>query len=835
MSLPNHYVPQVAEPRLQALWEQAGVYHYSAADDRPVYSIDTPPPTVSGKLHLGHTYSYTHADIFARYHRMRGENVFYPMGFDDNGLPTERLVEKMLGATAQEIGRQSFIEKCLQTSQQAESDYKALWQRLGLSIDWRYTYRTIDNCSQRIAQWSFLDLYHKGLIYRQDAPSIWCPECHTAIAQADVDDLERDSELITMAFHLESGGKLPIATTRPELLPACVAIFVHPGDKRFEDIIGQQVKVPLFDQVVTVLEDPAANPEIGTGAVMCCTFGDTIDKFWWYTHNLPHVEAIDRQGNLTKAASDYAGMPVSKARREIITSLELAGYVLDRESKSQIVPVHERCDTPIEFIMSQQWFIRLLDYKDKLIAAGEKIDWYPEHTKARYISWVENLAWDWCISRQRYYGIPFPLWYCQECDEISLAKEDQLPVDPVRDQPREPCKCGSKKFIPDEDILDTWATSSMSPQIVGQWCCDGPTKESQLYQQVYPFTLRPQAHEIIRTWAFYTITKSHFHFNQPPWKDAAISGWGIAGEGLGKISKSRGGGPIPPLEMINRYSADAVRYWASSTSLGKDAVISEDKIKMGAKLITKLWNVFRFSHRFLVGYHPPHEKPTQTEEDPPPLYQNLSPADRWILSRAQRLIRRVTYSLEKYEYAAAKSEVENFFWGELTDNYLEMCKQRLYGEDPLEGITARFTLDKLLLTTIKLFSPFLPYITETIYQELYSGKEPYNPNDFISIHCTTWPIPNPELEDDFAEDVGRILVEIATSVRRFKSKNGIALGKEIQSLHLATNNKFAPHLERARSDIMSITRAREIKISEEIDPSLSIILDTQEIKVALEV
>ena len=828
MPLAKRYDPKKIEPQIQVFWEGAGIYRYAPGDERPVFSIDTPPPTVSGNLHLGHTYSYTHADVFARFHRMRGENVFYPMGFDDNGLPTERLVESQLGITATEIGRSAFIEKCLQVSEELEQDYKNLWQRLGLSIDWDYTYRTIDECSRKTSQRSFIELFQEGLVYRQEAPTIWCPTCRTGIAQADVDDLERESQLVTLAFHLENGEVLPIATTRPELLPACVAIFVHPGDERYQNIFGQQVSVPIFDQQVTVLQDPMADPEKGSGAVMCCTFGDTVDKHWWYTHQLDHVNAIDQQGNLTEVAGDFAGLSVKKARQAILDTLDQQGFVLDRQPTTQIVPVHERCDTPVEYIMSQQWFIRLLDFKEEMLAAGDQIKWYPAYMKARYLTWVENLAWDWCISRQRYFGVPFPLWYCQECGEVILAEIEQLPVDPSEDHPNEPCSCGSRKFKPDEDILDTWATSSMSPQIVGRWLCD-----DDLYQQVYPFSLRPQAHEIIRTWAFYTIAKSYFHFKQVPWNAVAISGWGIAGEGMGKISKSRGGGPSPPLEMIDRYSADAVRYWATSTSLGKDAVISEEKIQIGTKLTTKLWNVARFSERFLEDFDASHgvDKYSIAGTNA----EHLSPADRWILSRSQRLVRRVTQLLEKYDYAAAKSEIENFFWRELADNYLEMCKQRLYGEDQVQRQAARAALYHLLLTTIKLLAPFLPYVTEAIFQGIFVKFEPSLSEDVHSIHTSSWPEVNNNLEDDFAELVGATLVEIAVSVRRFKSENGMALGTDIQRLQLCTDDdQLAAQLERASSDLISITRAREIDIGDQLDQTLTILLDTGKIKAAIE-
>lgn len=833
MPLPKKYVTNVAEPGLVDIWNLAGVYKFNHHDQRPVYSIDTPPPTVSGKLHLGHTYSYTHTDIFARYWRMRERNVFYPMGYDDNGLPTERLVEKLLGQTAAEIGRQAFIEQCLQVSQQAEGEYQDLWQRLGLSIDWRYTYRTIDDCARRNSQLSFINLFRKDLVYRTEEPTIWCPECQTAFAQADVNDRERESEMVTLAFTLENGDTLPIATTRPELLPACVAIFVHPNDERFLELVGKRARVPLFAQQVTIFEDQFADPEKGTGAVMCCTFGDTTDKYWWHTYQLEHINAIDRQGKLTDVGGEFTGMPVADARQAIKGRLQAEGYLLDRQLAPQNVPVHERCDTPIELIMSQQWFIRLLDFKDELSALADEINWHPAHMKHRYQSWVENLAWDWCISRQRYYGVPFPLWYCQGCREVVLAEEEQLPVDPLEDIPSQACQCGSTDFIPERDIFDTWATSSLSPQIVGQWGCDETAPENSLYNQLFPFSLRPQAHEIIRTWAFYTIAKSHYHFDQIPWKNVAISGWGVAGEGMEKISKSRGGGPLPPLEMIDRYSADAVRYWASSTGLGKDTIVSEEKIKLGAKLVTKLWNVARFSQRFLVDYDPNSDSNLRSSSAS--IEKSLSPADRWILSRLQRLVRRTTDLLENYDYAAAKSEIENFFWGEFTDNYLEMCKQRLYGNEGTRKEAAAFSLYHLVLTLTKLFAPFLPFITETIYQGLFISEEEINSEPFDSIHLSRWPVANSKLEDDLAEQVGVNLVDIATCVRRFKSERGLPLSTELQRMTVFhQDRRIAVQLKKSMNDLASITRVREIIVDDYLDPLLSIQLDSEQLKVAIE-
>jgi valyl-tRNA synthetase len=445
--------------------------------------------------------------------------------------------------------------------------------------------------------------------------------------------------------------------------------------------------------------------------------------------------------------------------------------------------------------------------------------------KNRYQSWVENLAWDWCISRQRYYGIHFPLWYCVHCGEVILAEDSQLPVDPSIDQPLQHCACGSSDFIPEKDILETWATSSLTPQIVGRWLCDDPGSANELFDQVFPFSLRPQAHEIIRTWAFYTIAKSHFHHNMRPWDEIAISGWGIAGEGMGKISKSKGGGPMPPKEMIDRHSADAVRYWAASTGLGKDALISEEKIRLGSKLATKLWNLGRFSERFISGYRPP-----AGETGDPDLSGSihLSPADRWILSRLQQVVQRSTQLLENYEYAPAKNEIEIFFWNEFADNYLEMCKQRLYGGDPGGFQAARFTLYTVLLTTCKLLAPYLPFITETIFQELFAQRDASEPGKFHSIHLSSWPKVNTEMQDELAEEVGEVLLEIATVIRRYKSENSQALSAELQQLQIATQDvHLAEKLNHARQDLISITRAKEILISTQLDPDLTLLIENE--------
>ncbi len=816
MTLPKNYQPAEVEPQLEKFWQESGIYQFDAQAKGEVYSIDSPPATVSGHLHLGHVYSYSHADFIARFVRMTGKQVFYPMGFDDNGLPTERLVEKSLGITAAKVGRQEFIQKCLEVSVEAEKDYRAVWQRLGLSIDWRYTYRTIDDLSRREAQLSFLDFYRRDLVYRQKAPSIWCPECHTAIAQADLNDLERDSEFVTLPFSLSDGKSLPIATTRPELLAACVAVFVHPEDGRYKHLPGMQARVPYYGQPVPILADAAVDPTKGTGAVMCCTFGDQADMAWWYTYKLALIEAIDQDGKMTGVTGPLAGLRIAQARQQIKQILQDQGLLLERQPTRQSIRVHERCDTPVEILVAMQWFVRLLDRKQALLDAGSQVHWHPEHMHARYQAWVENLNWDWCISRQRYFGVAFPVWYCRNCGTAMLADEDQLPVDPQFDQPRKACTCGSTTFTPDPDVMDTWATSSLSPQIVGQRLTD-----PELYRKVFPMSLRPQAHEIIRTWAFYTIVKSTLHFGIVPWKDALISGWGLAGEGMGKISKSRGGGPMAPLEMIQRYSADAVRYWAASTSPGKDALISEEKIQAGSRLATKLWNVARFSEPFLA------DGPLSISETTGPAF---TPADRWILSRLQQVIRRVTDAFTGYDYTSAKNEVEAFFWQELADNYIEMAKQRLYDKAAAGHGAACFTLRTVLLTVLKLFAPVLPYVTEAIFQALFSEREQSG-----SIHRASWPQALEIFSNPAAEETGEILVQIASTVRRSKSERNISLGSELTLLQLGVaNSGLAARLAEAKSDLMSITRARTVEIVGMLNnETIPLFLDRADISVGI--
>ncbi len=689
--LPKKLKPVELEARWQTFWEEESVFKFRLDSEQPIYSIDTPPPTISGHIHMGHVFSYVQAEIVARFWRMKGYNVFYPFGFDDNGLPTERLVEKDRGIQATQMDRGEFVRLCLETTQQYEAQFKEFWTKLGFSVDWELEYSTIDDRCRRISQRSFLRLYEKDQVYRREAPSLWCPECQTSIAQAETQSNDLPSRFHDVNFTLPDGSKATIATTRPELLPACVAIFYHPDDERYQALEGQEASTPLFGQPVTILPSVQADPEKGTGLVMCCTFGDTTDIQWWKDHDLPLRIAIDRDGKMNELAGAFRGLRLIEARKAIAKALEANGFLGSTQRIHHPVQCHERCGTPLEFLVTQQWFIRVLDKKQELIAQADKINWYPAYMKTRYVHWVENLNWDWCVTRQRFFGVPFPLWYCKDCGTTNVAhSEDDLPVDPLSSLPRRTCiECDGTEFEPDPDVLDTWATSALTPQINYRW-----GEPSDLGGTLSPMSLRPQAHDIIRTWAFYTIAASWLHTGQIPWRDMMISGHALDQRGK-KMSKSVGN-IIAPQELLasypevkpalrkdedgrkyrDKYAADVVRYWAAHSKLGSDVNFSDKIHQIGKRLTVKLWNASKFSLMHLEEFAP---------SDEPPAYALF---DRWLLSGLHRLIAQVTRELDRYEYSTALGHTEEFFWGAFCDNYLEIVKDRIYNPEE-RGAEAR--------------------------------------------------------------------------------------------------------------------------------------------------
>lgn len=789
--LAKQYSGVLAEKKWQDFWEAEGIYRFDPDGEGPVYSIDTPPPTVSGSIHIGHVYSYTHAEMIARFWRMKGHRVFYPFGFDDNGLPTERLVEREQGVKAADLEREEFTRRCLQTTAGYEAKFKDLWQSLGFSVDWTLEYSTIGVESQRISQLSFLDLYRKGKAYQSQSPVLWCTECQTAIAQAEVETKEVETQFHYITFPTTAGEDLLIATTRPELIPACVAVLIRPDDAGRRHLIGQKAILPLFKREVPILADEEVDPTKGSGAVMCCTFGDQQDIIWWKKHHLPLNEMIDEHGMIKAGFEPYSGMGLLDAREAICNDLQAAGYLQKQEMLHHQVAHHERCGHPIEYRTSRQWFIRIMDAKDRLIQAADEVNWYPAYMKYRYLEWVQNLEWDWSISRQRYFGVPFPIWYCADCGAILTAEASELPVNPLKSQPTRACACGSTHFIPEKDVMDTWATSSCTPFINAGWKCD-----AEFRFPILPMSLRPQAHEIIRTWAFYTIVKSLYHCNQIPWKDIMISGYVMASPGE-KISKSKGNAQNTPEELIATYSADVIRLWTSQAKLGTDIYFLEEEVKNNQRLPIKLWNAARFVLSHLADF------PGITE-------LAYEPMDQWILAQLAETHAEMTRALEAYEVSQARAILERFFWNDFCDNYLEIVKERLYKPE-LRGDDARRsaqqTLYITLLNLLKMFAIYMPHMTEEIFQCYYRERE-----GWISIHRMDW---NCYTIWDYPAEIhtgGAAFIEIATQVRRFKSEQSLSLGAELAGLQVGVLADSLGFLQRAVGDLTAVTRARQLSL-----------------------
>lgn len=785
MDIPDKYDSKIEEPKWQAYWQAQKLFKFDPKSKKPVFSIDTPPPTVSGKMHMGHAFSYTQQDFIARFQRMMQKNVFYPFGTDDNGLPTERLVEKLKSVKSTRMDRNDFVTLCDNTIKEIKPKFIQSWIDVGMSCDFEGSYSTIDRHCQKTSQSSFIDLFKKDLVFREETPITWCTSCQTAIAQAEFENVDINSHFNDIIF--KSERDLTISTTRPELLPACVAIFFNPEDERYKDLKGKTAKVPLFNYEVPIMTDESVALDVGTGLMMVCTFGDKEDVAKWYKYSLPLRIAITKDGKLNELGQKYANLPLKEARKQIIEDLKAESLLINQKSITHAVNVHDKCGTEIEFMKTPQWYIKILDKKQELIKAGNSIAWYPEHMKSRYINWVENLNWNWCISRQRHFGVPFPVWYCKKCNNIIVAEESSLPVDPLITQPTTTCKCGSNEFIPEKDVMDTWATSSVSPQIITNWKDKGGYDVE--FKQLYPMTLRPQAHDIIRTWAFYTITKGLYNCDNIPWKNIMISGHAQDPHGR-KMSKSLGN-VIEPEDMIKKYSADALRYWAASSKLGDDLPFQDKDLMTGQKTVTKLWNASKFSMMHLADYN-----------NTPSTHLELM--DRWLLSKMNRMIVDCTENFEKYEYSKTKQDVDKFFWNALCDYYLEIIKDRIYnaekrGVEPRKS--AQFTLYQSLITVIKMMAPIMPHITEAVYQMYFAEKEHCK-----SIHISEWPISNPKLIDEEAEKAGDIIIAIIAAVRKFKSENKVSLKKEI-ALTVECPEEVKTIINSAKDDLLSTCNA----------------------------
>ncbi|MGA0856878.1 MAG: valine--tRNA ligase [Candidatus Nanopelagicales bacterium] len=813
------------ESKFVERWLSEKTYEFDRSQNREnVFSIDTPPPTVSGSLHVGHVFSYTHTDCIARFQRMQGKAVFYPMGWDDNGLPTERRVQNYFNVRCDpslpydpnfevpenlkdtvSISRRNFIELCEKLTLEDEKAFEDLWQRLGISVDWNLTYQTVNLHSQRISQIAFLRNFQRGEAYQSEAPTLWDVTFQTAVAQAELEDRERPGAYHRVAFKKSSDeSDVLIETSRPELLPACVALVANPDDDRYKSLFGTTVISPLFGVEVPVVAHHLADPEKGTGIAMICTFGDLTDVIWWREFQLPTRPVIGFDGRIIRdlpswiessegksAYERLAGKTAHSAKEEVALMLGESGDLRgDIKPITHPVKFFEKGDKPLEIVTTRQWYIKNGGRDDslrtELLKRGKELRWHPSHMDVRYQNWVEGLNGDWLISRQRFFGVPIPLWYPIDADgKVSyespiIPAESELPIDPASHVPsgyQESDRGKANGFIGDGDVMDTWATSSLTPQIAGGWETD-----EDLWKRVWPFDMRPQAHEIIRTWLFSSVVRAHLEHNSLPWTDAAISGW-ILDPDRKKMSKSKGN-VVTPIDLLDEHGSDAVRYWAASGRPGTDTAFDVGQMKIGRRLAIKILNASRFA--LSLGAH------TNDSLD------NVTVAlDQSMLRELDLIIEEATKAFNQFNYTKALEVTEKFFWV-FCDDYVELVKDRVYGSaGDDEKKSAQIALGYATETFLKLFAPFMPFVTEEVWSWWKSG----------SVHRSAWPVPHGIPGD---RDVLACTSEILTLVRKIKSDAQVSMKTEIADLRISGPATLLNFAKRAEVDLQTASRALSI-------------------------
>jgi len=824
-------------------WEKNETYSFDRSKTREeIFSIDTPPPTVSGSLHVGHVFSYTHTDAIARYQRMAGKEVFYPMGWDDNGLPTERRVQNFFGVRCDpslpydpdfetpddagnpkaikergefDISRRNFIELCHILTAEDEKAFEALWRRLGLSVDWGLTYATIDEKCQRVAQRAFLRNLNRGEAYQTEAPSLWDVTFRTAVAQAELEDRERPGAYHTLNFHANGGEDLQIATTRPELLPACVALVAHPEDSRYKKLIGTTVTTPVFGAEVPVCEHRLADPEKGTGIAMICTFGDTTDVTWWRELDLPVQAIINRDGRIineppsgisnengVNAFKRLSGKTIFSAQEEMVLMLRETGELVgEPEPITHPVKFFEKGDRPLEIVTSRQWYIRNGGRDQNLASAlvdrGDEMNWYPSYMQARYSNWIEGLNGDWLISRQRFFGVSIPLWYPIDengetvWDQPIVPQEDTLPVDPTSEVPigfSEDQRGKPNGFIGDPDVMDTWATSSLTPQIACGW-----EEDQDLFERTYPMDMRPQAHDIIRTWLFSTVVRSHFESDSSPWLNCALSGW-VLDPDRKKMSKSKGN-VVTPIDLLEEYGSDAIRYWAANGRPGTDTTFDDGQMKIGRKLAIKILN----ASRFVLGFSDPTSDSLEIDKS---LISN--PLDLSMLAGLAGLIDETTDAFNNFDYARALEKTESWFW-DFTDNHLELVKVRAYGEENTNATSAQHALRLALQTLLKLFAPFLPFVTEEVWSWWREG----------SIHQQDWPSRENlfSTSDSFGDqEIALVAAQAIAEIRKKKTEAKCSLATPVKNCTVIDTVERLDLLRLALDDVCAAAKAENINL-----------------------
>lgn len=823
------------EAKWGASWDEAGSYSFDkTAEKSNIYSIDTPPPTVSGSLHVGHVFSYTHTDLIARYQRMLGKEVYYPMGWDDNGLPTERRVQNFYGvrcdptlayqdgfkppfeggdgksskaADQVPISRRNFIELCEKLTLEDEKHFEALWRQLGLSIDWAQTYQTISPDAQAVSQKAFLNNLARGEAYQAMAPTLWDVTFRTAVAQAELEDRDQPGAYHRIGFD-GPDGKIFIETTRPELIPACVALVAHPEDERYQPMFGKTVKTPLFGVEVPVLAHHLAQKDKGSGIAMICTFGDVTDVIWWRELDLPNRAILGWDGRIISEAPDVisdakgkeifaqlAGKTVFSAKQTIVELLQASGDMVG-EPKPITHPVKffEKGDKPLEIVSTRQWYIRNggrdEDLREKLIGLGKTLQFHPDFMRVRYENWVNGLTGDWLVSRQRFFGVPIPVWYHLDADgnpnfeKVITPDLSLLPVDPSSQAPAgftEDQRGKPNGFIGEVDIMDTWATSSLTPQLAGGWISD-PEK----YKKVFPFDLRPQGQDIIRTWLFSTVLRSFQEEGVLPWSDAALSGW-ILDPDRKKMSKSKGN-VVVPNDLLDEHGSDAVRYWAASARLGTDAAFDVGQMKVGRRLAIKVLN----AAKFVLSFETTSQSATVTE-----------PIDRAMLSALSDVVTQAGKAFEAYDHTKALELTETFFWN-FTDDYLELVKERAYGQatTPEAQASAVFALRIALHTQLRLLAPFIPFATEEAWSWWQEG----------SVHLSSWPSAS-ELTHYSSGSDPKLMTsasEALMGIRKSKSDQQLSMKAEIASIRIASANPEG--LSSIAGDLKSVGKIEKLEI-----------------------
>jgi len=832
MPIPEKPSVEGLEKRWSEVWESEGTYAFDRTRTRAeVYSIDTPPPTVSGSLHVGHVFSYTHTDTIARYRRMRGAEVFYPMGWDDNGLPTERRVQNYFGVRCDPtlpydpdftppekpaeraivISRRNFVELCDQLVLEDEKKFEELWRYVGLSVDWSLTYSTIGRASQRASQRGFMRMLARGEAYQSEAPTLWDVDFRTAVAQAELEDRPMPGAYHSLAFHrVDGGGDVVIETTRPELLPACVALVAHPDDERYQPLFNTMVATPIFGVEVPVLAHTLADPEKGSGIAMVCTFGDTTDVIWWRELQLPVRPIMGWDGRLLTDApvefpapgagqvwGEITGKTVKQAQKRLVELLIESGELLGEPKPIEHqVKFFEKGDRPLEIVTTRQWYFRNggrdAELRAALVARGKELKWHPEYMRARYESWVEGLNGDWLVSRQRFFGVPIPVWYpvradgSPDHDNPIVPLEADLPVDPSAETApgyTENQRGVTGGFVADPDVMDTWATSSLTPQLAAGW-----EDDPDLFERVFPMDLRPQAHEIIRTWLFSTVVRSHSEFDSLPFSDALISGW-VLDPDRKKMSKSKGN-VVTPMGLLEEHGSDAVRYWAASARPGVDTAFDVGQMKVGRRLTIKLLNASRFALGDVA--------------DGVAADRITEPLDASMMLALADLVDECTKAFDGYDYARSLERSERFFWA-FTDDYLELVKHRAYGglgEGP--AASARRALAVALSTLLRLFAPHLPFVTEEVWSWWQEG----------SIHRADWPESSPLREEALAAGgdltVYPIAAEVLGFIRRAKSEAKVSMKADVSGVIVTDSPKRLAALLAVAEDVKGAGRCVEI-------------------------